>query len=76
MTLIEDTSESFEDRKKRLEEAGVDTSRFNSPIYVIHRDEDGNRIDPVSGEIIDDPKKDYVVLDKDGNAITPDEVQR
>ena len=74
--LIEDASESFEDRKKRLEAAGVDTSRFHSPMYVRHFDEDGNRIDPVSGAIIDDPKKDYAVLDKDGNAITPDEVQR
>ena len=54
----------------------MDTSRFYSPIYVIHNDDDGNRIDPVSGKIIEDPKKRYVVLGKDGKGITPDEVQR
>ena len=74
--LIEDTSESFEDRKKRLEAAGVDTSRFGGPIYVIHLDEDGNRIDPDSGEIIDDPKKDYAHIDADGNVVSPDELMR
>lgn len=69
MNLKEDTSESFEDRKKRLEAAGVDTGRFNGPIHVIHRDEDGNRIDPDSGDIIDDPKKDYAHIDNEGNVI-------
>lgn len=53
-----------------------ETTRFNDPIYVIHRDEDGNRINPVNGEIIDDPKKDYAVIGKDGEVIVPDEVQR
>tara|TARA_R110000824_G_scaffold151144_2_gene322067 strand:- start:999 stop:1172 length:174 start_codon:yes stop_codon:yes gene_type:complete len=50
--------------------------RLDGPIYVIHRDEDGNRIDPTSGEIIDDPKKSFVFIDKDGNAVAPGEVTR
>ena len=44
--------------------------------WVYTLDEDGNRIDPDSGEILDDPKKDYAHIDKDGNVISPDEVMR